>query len=166
MRQSTVLAFLLLGAWALQSTAAAQALQGADDTLATNAASGAGLPDGTPVGPAYVPTRVAFQTLVPPVPQERPVALTGSLSALSDIRTLTANEADSGRVCESRERPGSRMTRRVCYTAQEWDSIRAAREEALKDELEEFKRQQKWRDEEFRQAQMEQRRPSGFGFGP
>ena len=165
MRQSTVLAFLLLGGWSVQSTvAAAQDLQDSSAPVA-NVSSGATLTDGADSA-VYTPARAAFQTLVPPQPQERPVALTGSLTALSDIRTLTAGEADSGRVCESRERPGSRMTRRVCYTAQEWETIRAAREEALKDELDEFKREQHWRDEEFRQAQMEQRRPSGFGFGP
>lgn len=85
---------------------------------------------------------------------------------ISRLRTLTIDEADSGRVCESRERPGSRMTRTVCYTREEQLAAAAAREEQRDEQLDELQREQRWRDEIIRQAEMSGRRPSGFGLGP
>lgn len=86
--------------------------------------------------------------------------------SISELRTLTIDEADSGRVCESRERPGSRMTRTVCYTREERIAAAAAREEQRDEQLDELQREQRWRDEIIRQAEMSGRRPSGFGLGP
>lgn len=85
---------------------------------------------------------------------------------IEQLRTLSIEEADSGRVCESVERPGSRMTRTVCYTREERQAAAAAREERRDEQLDELQREQRWRDEIIRQAEMSGRRPSGFGLGP
>jgi len=85
---------------------------------------------------------------------------------IAQLRTLSIEEADSGRVCESVERPGSRMTRTVCYTREEQQASAAAREERRDEQLDELQREQRWRDEIIRQAEMSGRRPSGFGLGP
>ena len=85
---------------------------------------------------------------------------------VAQLRTLSIEEADSGRVCESVERPGSRMTRTVCYTREERLANAAARDEQRDEQLDELQREQRWRDEIIRQAEMSGRRPSGFGLGP
>ena len=87
-------------------------------------------------------------------------------ATIAQLRTLSIEEADSGRVCVSRERPGSRMTRTVCYTPEERLAATEAREEQRDEQLEELQREQRWRDEIIRQAEMSGRRPSGFGLGP
>ena len=87
-------------------------------------------------------------------------------ASIAQLRTLSIEEAGSGRVCESVERPGSRMTRTVCYTREERQASAAAREEQRDGQLDELQREQRWRDEIIRQAEMSGRRPSGFGLGP
>lgn len=87
-------------------------------------------------------------------------------ATIAELKTVTADEADSGKVCEKVERPGSRMARTVCYTKQERVAYQEARDEAMRDQLDELQREQRWRDEVIRQAEMDQRRPTGFGLGP
>ena len=58
------------------------------------------------------------------------------------------------------------MTRTVCYTPEERLAATEAREEQRDEQLEELQREQRWRDEIIRQAEMSGRRPSGFGLGP
>lgn len=86
--------------------------------------------------------------------------------SLALVRTVDVEEIDNGRVCEQRKRPGSNITQKFCYTRQERIALQAAREEAREGQLDELRREQHWRDEIMRQAEMNQQRPSGFGFGP
>ena len=111
----------------------------------------------------------------PPVGREQAAYAAGSAGAdvsnegqesIAQLRTLSIEEADSGRVCEARMRPGSRMTRTVCYTREERLAYEAEREEMTEAQIAELQREQRWRDEIIRQAEMSGRRPSGFGLGP
>ncbi len=69
-------------------------------------------------------------------------------------------------VCERVQRPGSRMARKVCYSRQQALANEAAQAEMTKEQLAELRREQRWRDEIIRQAEMSGTRPSGFGLGP
>ena len=82
------------------------------------------------------------------------------------VEEVDVEEIDNGLVCEKRQRPGSKMTQTFCYTREEHLAREAARDEALRDQLDELQREARWRDEIIRQAELERRRPSGFGIGP
>jgi len=69
-------------------------------------------------------------------------------------------------VCKHVKRPGSNIARKVCYSEQERLANEEARKEALKGQLGDLEREQRWRDEIINEAIVNGRRPSGFGLGP
>lgn len=153
---------LLLSACASQPPSALQTLPAAASFLTGDAAvpiRQQGGAETAPVPAPHDPVPVAADTRDDAVPSE-------GEEAIAQLRTLSIEEADSGRVCSSVERPGSRMTRTVCYTREERVAAAAEREEQRDEQLDELQREQRWRDEIIRQAEMSGRRPSGFGLGP
>lgn len=79
--------------------------------------------------------------------------------AVAEVESAEIEDFDTGLVCESRQRPGSRMHEKVCYTREEY----AASAEARREEIEEFVRQvdEAQRNMEMmRQQQQEERRRS------
>ncbi len=155
---------LLLSACASQPPGAVQTLpaSSAASFLGGDTATPIQQQDGAEAAPVPAPREQA------PTAADTPDddAANESDATIAQLRTVTAQEADSGRVCESVERPGSRMTRTVCYTREEQVAAAAAREERRDEQLDELQREQRWRDEIIRQAEMSGRRPSGFGLGP
>jgi hypothetical protein len=120
----------------------------------------------TAFAPSPSSTALVEQAAFAAQPSNAQAAPSESPASLEQVKTVDIEEIDNGRVCEQRKRPGSNMTQKFCYTRQEWLANQEAREKALADQLDDLQREQRWRDEAMRQAEMEQRRPSGFGFGP
>lgn len=136
--------------------------------------SAATLAPGTPS--AVAPARGASGTDEPPAGRTEQIAF-ASKSADSDssivndesiarVDVVPGEQANTGIVCERVQRPGSRMTRKVCYSRAQQLASQEARDKARNDQLAELEREQRWRDEIIRQAEMRGMRPSGFGLGP
>ena len=109
---------------------------------------------------AKMPARIQQVDSAPEGAEEN--AAIESDEQITNVRVVPMDEADDRRICEYRKRPGSRIAQKVCFTRQE----RIANQEATKDQLANLQREQRWRDEIIREAQMNGRRPSGFGLGP
>jgi L-fucose isomerase-like protein len=92
------------------------------------------------------------------VPTER-------LASIVQTRTITAQEADNGRVCEYRKRPGSNIAQKYCYTLQERLANQEANDELVRRQLEDLQRDQRLREEMQRQMEMERRRREAAAFG-
>ena len=95
--------------------------------------------------------RVAPQRVVPT-----------ALGPVTEVVYSASDEAYDAVVCEVRERPGSKIKQKICMTQ---EALRA-RQEATTDHLSTLQREQQWRDEAIFQAEMQGRRPTGFGLGP
>jgi hypothetical protein len=83
-----------------------------------------------------------------------------------EVEPLPDEAVENIQVCEQRKRPGSHIAETFCYTRDEQAARAQEREKALSDQLDELQREARWRDEIIRQAELEGRRPSGFGLGP
>lgn len=74
----------------------------------------------------------------------------------ADVKTVEVAELDTGMVCESRRRSGTRISRPVCYTREEQAALQASqREEALRylDDLEREQRMNTIRQQEIEEQQ-------------
>jgi hypothetical protein len=78
------------------------------------------------------------------------------------LKTVTSDEADNGRVCEYRPRPGSHITEKYCYTRQQHAANQEVRDETVRQQVGELQREQRLQEEAWRQMEMERnRRPFG-----
>lgn len=91
---------------------------------------------------------------------ERAVAI--DPEAVTEVVYSPNDEAYNAVVCEVRERPGSNIKQKFCMTREAW----SARQAASQDQLSDLQREQRWRDEVIREAEMHGRRPTGAGLGP
>jgi hypothetical protein len=80
------------------------------------------------------------------------------------VKTVTSQEADNGRVCEYRTRPGSHIEQKYCYTREQHAANQELRDEAVRQQVAELQREQRMQEEMQRQMEMErQRRQTTFG---
>lgn len=80
----------------------------------------------------------------------------------TEVVASPSDEAYTAVVCEVRERPGSKIKQEICMTREAYSASR----EAAKGQLSDLQREQQWRDEVIREAEINGRRPTGPGFGP
>jgi hypothetical protein len=79
-----------------------------------------------------------------------PTAAEAPLEAV-DVKTVEFEELDNGLVCEPRQRAASRLTRKVCYTREEY----AARQVQQREQAEDYvARDREWHEEQERVEQM------------
>ena len=83
-------------------------------------------------------------------------------SAANQAAALPLNAPNSGRVCETRKRPGSNIAETICYTREQ----QVAREDASKEALDRLENEQHWRDQAIQDALMRNQYPRGAGLGP
>ena len=165
MRHSIVIALsLLVGACASQPQYVAQTSPSSSATAFVASPPGTVLAEQSGSSAVQIPADIQQVALAPEGAEK--VVSTESDEQITELRVVPAEEADSGRVCESRQRPGSRMEQTFCYTRQEQLVNQEAREALRDDQLADLQREQRWRDEIVRQAEMSGRRPTGFGLGP
>lgn len=92
-----------------------------------------------------------------------PAAPTPQLAETTDtftaVKTVTSDEADNGRVCEMRQRPGSRMAQKYCYTRQQYTANQELRDEAVRQQIDELQREQRLLENQRQQMEIERRRP-------
>lgn len=84
--------------------------------------------------------------------------------AFTAVKTVTSQEADNGRVCEHRTRPGSHMAQKYCYTREQHAANQELRDDIVRQQVAELEREQRLQSEMHRQMEMErQRRQGAFG---
>ena len=79
-----------------------------------------------------------------------------------DMKTVEFEELDSGLVCEPRERAGSRMTRKVCYTRDEYSAMQVRQRERAQKYARDLSRDTEWREAQERMEQERRRTPGSF----
>jgi hypothetical protein len=82
---------------------------------------------------------------------------------MADVKTVQFEELDNGLVCEPRERSGSRITRRVCYTREEFAALQVQQREHAQEYARDLSRDREWREAQERMEQ-ERRRQGMAGF--
>ena len=105
-----------------------------------------------PVSFVAASENVGAARVVPPDPE----------SVAEVVASPGTDQAYSALVCETRERPGSKIKQKICMTQEEFN----ARQAATDDQLSALRHEQQWRDEIIREAELSGSRPSGFGLGP
>lgn len=166
MRHTILLASTLLAACASQAPRDTRSLVAANATTSFTATAEQQIGGATNTAPA---TRAAADE----TPRGAEAAVPGATSASTDAassdtftatRTVTSDEADNGRVCEYRMRPGSHIAQKYCYTRDQRIANQEARDEIVRQQIDELQREQRLQDEMRRQMEMERmRRRSAFG---
>ena len=80
-----------------------------------------------------------------------------------EVKTVAYEELDNGLVCEPRQRSASRITRRVCYTREEYAVVQEQQREHAQEYARDLSRDQEWREAQQR-AEQERRRSGMAGF--
>jgi len=92
------------------------------------------------------------------------VALEEPLAAAATVKTVTIDEIDSGMVCESRQRPASRITEKFCYTREEYAATQDLRDEIVRQQMDDLRREQAMFEAMQRQIEEQRRRAAEAAF--
>jgi hypothetical protein len=79
-----------------------------------------------------------------------------------DVKTVEFEELDNGLVCEPRQRSASRITRRVCYTREEYAAVQALEREQAQEYARDLSRDREWREAQERMEQERRRSTPGL----
>ena len=79
-----------------------------------------------------------------------------------DVKTVEIEELDNGLVCEPRERSGSRITRRVCYTREVYAALQVQQREQAQEYARDLSRDREWREAQERMEQERRRSTPGL----
>ena len=101
-----------------------------------------------------------------PVPTSTPAAAAAaavdSEAVATDVKTVAIEELDNGLVCEARERSGSRVTRKVCYTREEYAAVQALQREQAQQYARDLSREREMREAQERADQERRRSVAGL----
>jgi hypothetical protein len=79
-----------------------------------------------------------------------------------DVKTVEIEELDNGLVCEPRQRSASRITRRVCYTREEYAALQVQQREQAQEYARDLSRDREWREAQERMEQERRRSTPGL----
>jgi hypothetical protein len=127
--------------------------------------------------PAFLAASCAAQRVeMPPASSVGTVARAGGLiaqvdiaptgaeapSEALDVKTVEIEELDNGLVCEPRQRSASRITRRVCYTREEYAALQVQQREQAQEYARDLSRDREWREAQERMEQERRRSTPGL----
>jgi hypothetical protein len=78
------------------------------------------------------------------------------------VKTVEFQELDNGLVCEPRQRSASRITRRVCYTREEYAAMQVQQREQAQEYARDLSRDREWREAQERMEQERRRSTPGL----
>jgi hypothetical protein len=91
-----------------------------------------------------------------------PAAAAETPTEALQVKTVEFEELDNGLVCEPRQRSASRITRRVCYTREEYAAVQALEREQAQEYARDLSRDREWREAQERMEQERRRSTPGL----